>query len=151
MDGFNPSKLKNFSNKTLLAMDYGSKVAGIAIFRVGADPYPTPYGRIIFKSDEQVANELKTLLDDECVDHFILGLPTYEDGNESQMTKNVKVFAEKFQKLYPSFPLTFQDETYSSYEAEKRMLSSPQYNFKVDPKQIDAVAACIILEDFLKS
>ena len=38
----------------------------------------------------------------------------------------------------------------SSFEAENRMKNSPQYNFKIDLKHIDAVAASIILEDFMK-
>ena len=43
-----------------------------------------------------------------------------------------------------------QDETLSTFEAESRMKESPRYNFKIDPKQIDALAASIILEDFVK-
>jgi putative Holliday junction resolvase len=30
------------------------------------------------------------------------------------------------------------------------MKNSPRYNFKVDLKQIDAVAASVILEDFIR-
>jgi RNase H-fold protein (predicted Holliday junction resolvase) len=30
------------------------------------------------------------------------------------------------------------------------MKNSPQYNFQVDLSQIDAVSACVILEDFIR-
>jgi putative Holliday junction resolvase len=43
-----------------------------------------------------------------------------------------------------------QDETLSTFEAESRMKSSPQYNFQVNLTQIDALAACVILEDFIR-
>ena len=45
----------------------------------------------------------------------------------------------------------FQDETLSSFEAEQRMINSPRFNFKIDKKQIDSLAASIILEDWIKS
>ncbi len=50
-----------------------------------------------------------------------------------------------------SIPLFFQDESLSTFEAEERMRESPRYNFKVDKKQLDALAASIILEDFLSA
>jgi putative holliday junction resolvase len=140
-----------FNGKCLLSIDYGSKVVGLASTKLGIDPFPTPFGRLIYQDDTQICTELLTIIEDECVDVVVLGLPRYEDGNDSEMTKRVRKFADQLKSLLSDAEFYFQDETFSSYEAENRMKSSAQYNFKVDPKQIDAVAACVILEDFLKS
>lgn len=136
--------------KHILAIDYGTKVVGLASFAMGRDPYPLCFGRIIYESDEQVIQEIKSHIDENAFDFLVLGLPLFTDGTESEMTKTVREFAKKLEEQ-TSLPLQLQDETLSSYEAEDRMKNSPQYNFKVDPKKIDELAASIILEDFLAS
>ncbi|MBT7610662.1 MAG: Holliday junction resolvase RuvX [Bacteriovoracaceae bacterium] len=139
-----------FHGKCLLSIDYGTKVVGLASTKIGIDPFPTPFGRLIYQNDQQTCNELFIIIQNEAVDVVILGLPRHEDGNDSDMTMRVRKFSELLQEQHNGTEFFFQDETYSSYEAKSRMKSSAQYNFKVDPKQIDAVAACVILEDFLK-
>ena len=64
------------------------------------------------------------------------------------MTKTIKQFAQKLESKV-SIPMFLQDETLSTMEAEDRMKNDPRYNFQVDYSKIDAVAATIILEDFL--
>ncbi|EQC50177.1 RNAse H domain protein, YqgF family [Bacteriovorax sp. BSW11_IV] len=140
-----------FLNKTILAVDYGTKVTGLGIFTPGRDPYPMPFGKIIYKSDDQIICDIKSIIDDELVEVIVLGLPLYTDGNESDMTEKVKKFSEEFLKTLDGVELYLQDETLTSYEAAERMKNSPRYNFKVDMREIDALAASIILEDFIKN
>ena len=135
--------------KNLLAIDFGEKVIGLATYCVNRDPYPTPYGRIINKGLAVVKKELQQVLDDECIDIIIVGLPRLTDGKETKSTQRAREFlnwvAEQFsQEVYE------QDETLSTFEATERMKSSPRYNFTVDLTQIDAVSASIILEDFTR-
>lgn len=140
-----------FLNKTILAVDYGTKVTGLGIFTPGRDPYPMPHGKIIYKSDDQVIQEIKSIVDDEFAEVIVLGLPYYTDGNESEMTEKVKKFGESLKTALSGIEVFLQDETLTSYEAQERMKNSPRYNFKVDLKEIDALAASIILEDFIKN
>ena len=135
--------------KTVLALDYGSKFIGVATYCVNRDPYPTPFGRIANLSPEQVVKELRALLDDECADLVVIGLPHLTDGKKTTSTEKAQKFVD-FIREQISQPVFEQDETLSTFEAESRMKNSPQYNFKVDLKQIDAVAACVILEDFIR-
>lgn len=147
------SNYKNFEiykGKSILAVDYGTKVTGLAQFCPGREPFPSPFGKIIYKSDEQVVAEIQQIVDDEVIDIIVLGLPTYEDGNQSEMTKRVKAFGLILETNIKNIQLKYQDETYSTYSAKERMMNSPQYNFQVDPKKLDAVAASIILEDFIR-
>jgi putative Holliday junction resolvase len=123
---------------------------GLASFAVGRDPYPLCHGRIIYGDDEQVISEVLDHISENAFDTLVLGLPLYTDGTESEMTKTVRNFAKNLEEK-TQLPVILQDETLSSFEAEDRMKNSPQYNFKVDPKKIDELAASIILEDFLAS
>lgn len=133
-----------------LSIDYGQKVVGLATFFRGNDPYPTPFGRIIYKNDKQVIDDLTQIIRDEFIDILVLGVPYFLDGNSSKMTEIIKKFGEHLQSAFPNLKVFFQDETLSSFEAQDRMKRDPRYNFKVNPKEIDALAASIILEDYLR-
>lgn len=135
--------------KTILAMDFGEKFIGVATYCVNRDPYPTPYGRIQNTGPDFVIKELKKIIDDEFIDIIVIGLPHLLDGKATSTTTKAKTFVN-FIKEHFTLPIEEQDETLSTFEAESRMKNSPQYNFKIDLKQIDAVAASVILEDFIR-
>ena len=135
--------------KTILAMDFGQKFIGVATYCVNRDPYPTPYGRIANKGNEMVLKELRAILDNECVELVVIGLPYLTDGKRTASTERAQAFVDMIREQI-SQPVEDQDETLSTFEAESRMKNSPQYNFQVDLSQIDAVSACVILEDFIR-
>lgn len=145
------NKLKEFHNLTLLAIDYGSKVVGTAKFTVGIDPYPLMLEKIIVKDETQVLKALSQLVNDEFINVIIIGIPYFIDGKSSEQTKKNKEFADKIRTQFPHLKVFEQDETLTTKEAEERMKNSPQFNFKVDPTQIDCLSAVIILEDFLNA
>lgn len=135
--------------KTILAMDYGEKFIGLATFCVNRDPFPTPFGRIANTSKDAVINELKKIIGDELVDVIVIGLPFLTDGKRTSTTTKVQEFINFMREQF-TLQIYEQDETLSTFEAESRMKNSPRYNFKIDLKQIDAVAASVILEDFIR-
>jgi putative Holliday junction resolvase len=135
--------------KTILAMDFGQKFIGVATYCVNRDPYPTPYGRIANKGNDMVLKELRAILDNECVELVVIGLPYLTDGKRTASTERAQAFVDMIREQI-SQPVEDQDETLSTFEAESRMKNSPQYNFQVDLSQIDAVSACVILEDFIR-
>jgi putative Holliday junction resolvase len=137
-------------NQKILAIDYGSKFTGIATFYAGHDPFPLPYGRIKFQSEDQLIREIKTICDNELVTLVVFGVPKFTDGTESTMSKTIRAFGEKL-KVKLGLPFFEQDETLTTFEAEERMKNSPRYNFKVDLNAIDALSASIILEEFIAS
>lgn len=145
------TKLKEFDTLTLLAIDYGSKVVGTAKFTIGRDPYPLMLEKIVVKNESQVLNTLTSIIENEAIDVVIVGVPYFLDGKESEQTKKNKAFATLLTQLFPNLKIFEQDETLTTKEAEERMKNSPQFNFKIDPTQIDCLSAVIILEDFLKS
>ncbi len=135
--------------KNILALDFGEKFIGVASFCVNRDPFPSPYGRIANTSSDAVVKELQKIIQDEMIEILVIGLPHLLDGKKTSTTTKAEGFIQ-FIKEHFSLPIEEQDETLSTFEAESRMKNSPRYNFKVDMKQIDAVAASIILEDFIR-
>jgi putative Holliday junction resolvase len=135
--------------KNIISLDYGEKVIGLASFCVNRDPFPSPYGRILNTSPEKVISDLKKIMQDESVDLLVIGVPHLTDGQTTSTTQKAKQFIS-FIREHFTLPVEEQDETLSTFEAENRMKNSPRYNFQVDLKQIDAVAACVILEDFIR-
>ena len=147
----NHLNFKKYHLKPILAVDYGNKLTGLAQFCPGKDPFPLPYGHIAYKSDSQLSQDLQKVINEELIEVIVLGMPYRSDGSQSEQTKKVLQFKQILQVNFPHIIIEEQDEHLSSFEAKERMKNSPKYNFKVDPRQIDAVAACIILEDFLKA
>ena len=144
------SHFTEFKNKNILAIDFGTKVTGTALFMPGKDPYPYPFVKIIFKDYPQILRALKSIIEDESVEIIVLGVPYFIDGKESDTTKLIKHFGKSLHAEHPNLLYYEQDETLTTKTAEERMQNSPQYNFKIDPTHIDCVAASIILEDFIR-
>ncbi len=146
----NCSHFIHFKGQTILAIDFGTKVTGLASFCPGRDPFPLIYGKIIYQNHEQLIRDLKKICVNEGIDILVLGLPLFTDGKESEATKKVKLLAEQMEDQL-KLPLYLQDETLTTFEAKERMKNSPRYQFKVDMKAIDELSALIILEDFIQA
>lgn len=142
---------EKYSGKTALSIDYGTKNVGFCLHGIGRDPFPLPFEQIFNNSDEDVINYIERVYSDEYFDFIVLGLPKHKDGSNSEMTNTILRFHEKLKMKFKDLDIFFQDEALSSYEAEDRMKNSPKYNFKIDKAKLDALAASIILEEWLSS
>lgn len=138
-------------NKRILAIDFGTKVIGTAMFCPGRDPFPYMAEKIIYKSHEDSIKTLKNLVANEDIDVVVIGIPYFVDGKESQNTLNVRSFGQLLKKALTDQEFFEQDETLTTKTAEERMKNSPEFNFKIDPTKIDCLSATIILEDFIRS
>ena len=125
-------RFKTFENKTILAIDFGTKVVGTALFKPGADPFPYMGPKIVFQSQTKTIESLKQILTDESVEVVVLGVPYFIDGNASENTKFIKQFGELLKKSFPHLEFFEQDETLTTKAAEERMKNSAQFNFKID-------------------
>jgi putative Holliday junction resolvase len=140
--------IPDLKGQKILAIDFGTKSTGLALFAPG-DPYPRPYDTVAYHNDDQLINTINHVVEDESVSIVVLGMPRFLDGKPSSMTARVEEFSDKLKEALEPLTLFEQDEALSSAEAKERMRESPRYNFKVDPRKIDELAASIILEDFL--
>ena len=137
--------------KRILAIDFGTKVIGTAMYCPGHDPFPYAFEKIIYKSHDESVKSIKTLVENEGIDIIVIGVPYFVDGKESDNTRRIREFGNLVKAACPDQEFFEQDETLTTKAAEDRMKNSPQFNFKVDVTKIDCVSATIILEDFIKS
>lgn len=145
------AKSAQYHGKHILGVDYGEKVIGLSTYKVGIEPFPLLFGRIITEQSADIFGDFLKIIDEEFIDLVVWGVPYFTDGTESEMTKKVKALGEHLQaKLPQNVQIFFQDETLSTFEAEERMKNDPRFNFQVDLKKIDALAASIIIESFLQ-
>lgn len=123
--------------QTFLALDFGLKRTG---FAVGNRLLRTaqPQGTIAAEGDARFAKIAERLKEWQ-PDALVVGVPFHPDGAAHENTARAKKFARQ---LRGRFNLTvFEvDERYTTTEA-----------LEMGAKDADAAAACIILEQFLRS
>jgi len=131
-----------------LAMDLGTKTCGLAISdKLGI--IASPYKVLRYNNVEELIKEIINIMDLENVDELVLGLPKNMNnslGFASERSLSFKSELEKFVDL----KIHLVDERLSTMEAENILISSDTSRFK-RKKIIDAYAASIILDTFLKS
>jgi putative Holliday junction resolvase len=79
---------------------------------------------------------------------MVVGLPYNADGSESAMSLAARGFADALAQRY-TLAVRLVDERYSSLEAETRLKSEREAGLrkrKVAKADVDAAAACVILE-----
>jgi putative holliday junction resolvase len=79
---------------------------------------------------------------------IVIGLPYNVDDSESIMSAMVRGFAADIERRY-ALPVRLIDERYSSLEAATRLTSERESGLRkrrVEKADVDAAAACIILE-----
>ena len=123
--------------QTFLALDFGLKRTGVA---VGNRLLRTaqPQGTINAEGDarfQRIALHIKEWQPDA----LVLGVPFHPDGAEHENTLRARRFARQLHGRF-KLPVFEVDERYSTTEA-----------LEMGARDADAAAACIILEQFLRS
>lgn len=148
----------------LMALDVGTVRIGVAICDsrgVLASPYTTLH---ISRNEEQTWKAIQQIIDETETEELIVGLPISLDGQLHAQGQQVQSFAQRLQE-HISVPLTLWDERFSTVEAQRllaqRELDEGEKRQKRGSRQrtqskrrrrgheIDALAATIILEDYL--
>ncbi|MEI6732535.1 MAG: Holliday junction resolvase RuvX [Comamonadaceae bacterium] len=123
--------------QTFLALDFGIKRTGVAVgnrLLCTAQPQGTiqAEGAARFVGIAQRIKEWQP-------DALVLGVPFHPDGAEHENTVRARRFSRQLQGRF-KLPVFEVDERYSTTEA-----------LQMGAKDADAAAACIILEQFLRS
>ena len=123
--------------KTFLALDFGVKRTGVAVGNRVLQS-AQPQGSIHAEGDARFV-KIAALLAEWQPDALVIGVPFHPDGAEHENTLRARRFGRQLAGRF-NLPVFEVDERYSTTEA----LSS-------GAKDADAAAACIILEQFLRS
>ncbi len=123
--------------QTFLALDFGLKRTGLA---VGNRLLRTaqPQGTIAAEGDARFTR-IALHIKEWQPDALVLGVPFHPDGAEHENTRRARRFGRQLHGRF-NLPVFEVDERYSTTEA-----------LQTGAKDADAAAACIILEQFLRS
>lgn len=123
--------------QTFLAFDFGIKRTGVATgnrLTRTASPQPT-----IAASNGERLDAVAVRVKEWQPDALVVGIPFHPDGAANENTARTQKFARQLRAKF-CLPVFEVDERYSTTEA-----------IASGAKDADAVSACIILEQFLRS
>jgi len=130
-----------------LAIDYGQKRVGIAVtdvLKMIASPLTTVRNCDLF-------DFLKTYLQKEPVDCFVVGYPKQLNNQPSESARFVDPFLKQLKKHYPDMLIELIDERFTSKIAFQTMIyGGVKKSDRKNKATIDTVSATIILQSYLE-
>jgi putative Holliday junction resolvase len=135
----------------VLGIDYGERRIGLALSDptgLLASPWKTLSndGNVVGAA-RRVGRELAALDGDDAVGAIVLGLPRRLSGEPNDQTPRVQAFAAELARI-TGLAITLQDERLTSHEAEA-LLAGRERDWRRRKDKIDAMAAALILQDYL--
>lgn len=127
-----------------LAIDYGEKRIGLAIGTM----FPKPFG--VLKNEgnaEEISERISKICIEEKVEKIILGLPQYDNGEESKVANQIKSLGRIIEDK-TGLDVIFEIENFTSLEAE-RQLKQMGVDFRHDKGKVDELAATLLLEQYI--
>jgi putative holliday junction resolvase len=136
--------------KVVLAFDFGQRRIGVAcgdtFSRIAA-----PLGGVTVGPGGPRWDTVASLIREWQPVMLVVGLPYNVDGTETAAAVKARDFGGELAQRY-ALPVEFIDERYSSLEAEARLKGARAAGLRkrrVTKNDVDAGAACIILERWL--
>jgi putative Holliday junction resolvase len=131
----------------LIGIDYGRRRIGLA-----ASDETGTLVRGLATIDRRKSTDCVAIVRDviakEKPQGIVFGLPLGSDDQETSMSIEVRKFAMNLEKNL-AIPVYYTDESHTSKQAADVMLFRPKKDRRVKAN-IDRVAACLILESFLR-
>ncbi len=132
----------------LLAIDYGKKRVGIAV----SDNLQIIANGLTTVETHKIFDFLKTYLEKETVELVIIGLPKQLNNEPSENMARVEEFAKRFEKQFPSIPIEYYDERFTSKIAQRTMIDGGLSKKKrMNKALVDEISATIILQSYMES
>jgi len=133
----------------VLGLDLGTTTLGIAY----SDSFGFVHGVETFRFDRNqyivARKHVLELLDKMMIKEVAIGLPLHLNGEMSEMAKNVMRFREDLLKEKPGLIINTVDERLTSVSAN-RSISEQGMNHKQRKESVDRIAACIILDTYVR-
>jgi putative Holliday junction resolvase len=137
-----------------LGIDYGARRVGLALSDATAT-LASPW-RLVQRPPSEadtlrmIITEINSLKkDDDGLAAVVVGWPRRLNGTPNDQTAIVEAFARALEAQV-AVPVILQDERLSSHEADAR-LAAREADWRKRKAKLDAMAAAIILQDYLDS
>lgn len=135
------------SDGVFLGFDFGYKRIGVAVgqrLTCSASPLTT----LDAKMGVPDWNVIQKIIAQWSPQALIVGLPTCIDDSALYTTAAAKRFAKQLRKQF-ALPVHLVDERLSTVEARGQLFEQGGYR-KIKKTEVDSIAACIILEQWLQ-
>ncbi len=132
--------------KRMLGLDVGARRTGVAL----SDPTGTlasPLTTLARLDDSQGFEAIMALAREHSVEAIVVGLPVSLDGELHGQGREVAAFIEQLRGVSP-VPVAEWNEQFTTAEAERLLRQAGRKPSK-DRGRVDAVAAAVILQDYL--
>ena len=130
----------------VMAIDYGDARTGVAVSDAAGTL--TGYTTVIRgRQAERVAEEIARIAAERQVDELVMGFPRNMDGTEGPRAELYRAFAALVEEQ-AGMPVSLWDERRTTIEAHQILHASGK-KMKAHKKNVDAVAASLILEGYL--
>ncbi|MFZ1682567.1 MAG: Holliday junction resolvase RuvX [Candidatus Zixiibacteriota bacterium] len=139
--------MTNSSDKTILAIDYGSRRIGVAksdALAIIASPFTT----LEVKSKRDAWDKIVAIIAEIQPATIVIGYPVLASGDKSPKCLEVDKFIEQLSTVFKG-PIHRVDEAYTSVEAAS-VIHAHGKRVGKDKKRVDRIAAVIILQRFLE-
>lgn len=130
----------------ILAVDLGKARTGLAVCDA-EERLATPAGVIADRDWNSLMRKIATRADSAAVGCIVVGLPRNMDGTEGESAQNARGFAEGLRQMV-TVPVVLRDERGTTLTAHG-YLNATNTRGKKRKAVVDAVAATIILQDYL--
>lgn len=132
----------------IMGIDYGRKRTGIAV----TDPLQIIAGNLATVPTHTLLQYIKDYMAHEQVERIVVGQPTQLNGEPSESMRYITPFVERLRKELPDTPIVMYDERFTSTIAHQAMIDGGmKKSDRRDKARVDAIAATIILNDYLQS
>ena len=131
----------------ILSIDYGKKRTGLAV----TDPLQIIPNGLATVATSTLIDFLKDYLSRESVERAVIGEPRQMNGEASENLARVQQFVARFKKLFPTVPIEFYDERFTSVLAHRAIIDSGiGKKARRNKALVDEISATIILQDYLQ-
>jgi len=131
----------------ILAFDYGTKRTGVAV----TDPLQIIANSLETVRTFQLMEFIEGYLARETVDVFVLGYPRQMNNEPSDTAPAIEALARKLAKKYPTIPVEFADERFTSKLAQQTMImGGVKKKDRQNKGLVDSISAAIILQSYME-
>lgn len=132
----------------IMGIDYGRKRTGVAV----TDPLQIVAGNLATVPTHTLMQFIKDYIARETVDRIVIGQPSQLNGQPSESMRYITPFVNRLRKELPDMPVVMYDERFTSTIAHQAMIDGGmKKSDRRDKNRVDAIAATIILNDYLQS
>lgn len=137
---------KGKDDMRVMAIDYGDARTGVAVS--DAAGLLTGYTTVVHaRQPERAAEEIARIARERQADELVMGFPRNMDGTEGPRAGLYRAFAALVEEK-TGMPVRLWDERRTTIEAHQILHASGK-RMKAHKKNVDAVAASLILEGYL--